>query len=188
MKGTKQMKKDLLKDILGTSIFLLIVLVLTFLLITFVGQRTVVHGDSMMETLYDGDNLVVDKITYRFHEPNRFDIVVFPYQYESNTYYIKRIIGLPGDTVRIDDAGIIYINEEPLEEHYGTGTIRVPGLAETSVFLAADEYFVLGDNRNNSADSRDPNVGNVKRSQLIGKAWIRIYPFNRLGKIKTDNE
>ena len=94
--------KQILKEVLGTSIYLLVVLALTYLVIAFVGQRTVVHGQSMENTLEDGDNLIVDKITYRFHEPNRFDVIVFPYEYTANTYYIKRVIGLPGETVMID--------------------------------------------------------------------------------------
>ena len=87
--------KNVLKEILGFSIYLLIILALTYLVINFVGQRTVVHGESMENTLYDGDNLIVDKWTYRRHDPKRFDIVVFPYKYEKDTFYIKRVIGMP---------------------------------------------------------------------------------------------
>ena len=105
-----------LKEILSTSIYLLMVLALTFLVVTYVGQRTKVSGSSMEPTLNDGDNLIVDKISYRFAEPERFDIIVFPFRYEERTYYIKRIIGLPGETVYIDDNGNIYIDGEILEE------------------------------------------------------------------------
>ena len=136
--------KRVLKEVLGFSIYLLIVLVLTYLIIAFVGQRTVVHGESMENTLYDGDNLIVDKWTYRTHDPVRFDIVVFPYKYEKNTYYIKRVIGLPGESVRIDAYGNIYINDVLLEESYGREAIRDAGLAGNTVYLGADEYFVLG--------------------------------------------
>lgn len=179
--------KSTLKEILGFSIYLLIVLVITYLFVAFVGQRTVVHGVSMENTLYDGDNLIVDKWTYRKHEPQRFDIIVFPYKYEKNTYYIKRIIGVPGESVRIDEIGNIYINEEPLLEPYGKEMIRDAGLASTSVHLSSDEFFVLGDNRNNSSDSRDAVVGPIKRKDIIGKAWARIYPLSRIGKV-TSNE
>lgn len=176
--------KAVIKEILGASVYLLIVLVLTYLVITFVGQRTVVHGESMENTLTDGDNLIVDKITYRLHEPQRFDIVVFPYQYEKDTFYIKRIIGMPGESVYIDELGNIYINEELLGEPYGREVIKSPGLASTTIYLGADEYFVLGDNRNNSSDSRDPSVGPVKREDIIGRAWFRMYPFNKMGLVK----
>lgn len=175
--------KGVLKEILSTSLYLLVVLCMTYLVIHFVGQRTVVDGSSMESTLQDGDNLIVDKISYRFHDPERFDIVVFPYQYKKHTFYIKRIIGLPGETVQIDEEGNIYINGEVLEEHYGKEVILNPGIAYEPITLRDGEYFVLGDNRNNSSDSRDPSVGVLPRNILIGKAWIRIYPFNKAGKL-----
>ena len=107
-----------LKELLSTSIYLLVVLVLTLLVITYVGQRTKVIGSSMESTLSDGDNLIVDKISYRFKEPERFDIIVFPFRYAEKTYYIKRIIGLPGETVFIDENGSIFIDGEVLNEYY----------------------------------------------------------------------
>ena len=109
-------EKSILKELGGWLIYILVIIGLTYLIITFVGQRTRVSGHSMETTLSDGDNLIVDKISYRFREPERFEIVVFPYQYEENTYYIKRIIGLPGETVQVAD-GIVYINGEPLDEN-----------------------------------------------------------------------
>ena len=170
-----------LKDILSTSLYLLIVLVMTFLVVTYVGQRTKVIGSSMSPTLTDGDNLIVDKISYRFHDPERFDIVVFPFRYADKTYYIKRIIGLPGETVYIDEEGTIYIDGEVLNENFGKEVIQDPGRAYEPVKLGTDEYFVLGDNRNNSSDSRDPSVGLIKRDQIIGRAWLRIFPFDKIG-------
>ena len=176
--------KKLVKELLDTSIYLLVVLVLTYLVITFVGQRTEVSGSSMETTLSHHDNLIVDKITYRFSDPKRFDIIVFPFQYKADTYYIKRIIGMPGETVQIDEEGNIYINGEILEEDYGMETISSPGRAYEPVTLAEDEYFVMGDNRNNSSDSRDPSVGNIRRGDIIGRAWIRIWPFSKFGILK----
>ena len=99
-------EKSILKELGGWLIYILVIIGLTYLIITFVGQRTRVSGHSMETTLSDGDNLIVDKISYRFREPERFEIVVFPYQYEENTYYIKRIVGLPGETVQVAD-GIV---------------------------------------------------------------------------------
>ena len=176
--------KSVLKEILSTSLYLLSVLIVAYLIITFVGQRTEVNGSSMESTLQNGDNLIVDKISYRFSDPKRFDIVVFPFQYEEDTYYIKRIIGLPGEIVQIDTDGVIYINGEVLHESYGLEVIKDPGRAIEPITLGEDEYFVMGDNRNNSTDSRTELVGNVKRSELIGKAWVRIYPFNKFGKLR----
>lgn len=177
------MKKKV-KEILGTSLYLLGVLVATFLIVTYVGQRTKVSGGSMEPMLSDGDNLIIDKISYRFQDPQRYDIVVFPFQYANRPYYIKRIIGLPGETVYIDDAGNIYINNEILIESYGKEVITDPGRAYEPITLGEDEYFVMGDNRNNSSDSRDPVVGNIQRDDLIGKAWVRIWPFDKMGMIK----
>ena len=173
-----------LKDILSTSIYFLIVLILTFLVVTYVGQRTMVIGSSMEPMLSDGDNLIVDKLSYRFNEPQRFDIIVFPFRYAEKTYYIKRIIGLPGETVFIDENGTIFINGEELQESYGKEIIKDPGRAYEPITLDEDEYFVLGDNRNNSSDSRDPVVGNIHRDEFIGKAWMRIWPFSKMGMIK----
>lgn len=176
--------KNIMKEILSTSIYLLVVLCAAYLIITYVGQRTQVSGSSMETTLSDGDNLLVDKITYRFSEPKRFDIIVFPFQYDTDTYYIKRIIGMPGETVQIDYDGNIYINGSLLEESYGREVIQNPGRAAEPITLGEDEYFVMGDNRNNSSDSRDPSVGNIHRKDIIGRAWVRIWPFSKFGVLK----
>lgn len=173
-----------LREILSTSLYLLVVLALTFLVVTYVGQRTKVIGNSMEPMLSDGDNLIVDKLTYRFEDPQRFDIIVFPFRYAEKTYYIKRIIGLPGETVYIDETGTIYIDGEVLKEHYGKEVITDPGRAYEPITLGEDEYFVMGDNRNNSSDSRDPVVGNIHRDEFIGKAWMRIWPLEDMGMIK----
>ena len=176
--------KNIMKELLSTSIYLLVVLCAAYLIITYVGQRTQVSGSSMETTLSDGDNLLVDKITYRFSEPKRFDIIVFPFQYDTDTYYIKRIIGMPGETVQIDYDGNIYINGSLLEESYGREVIQNPGRAAEPITLGEDEYFVMGDNRNNSSDSRDPSVGNIHRKDIIGRAWVRIWPFSKFGVLK----
>ncbi|MBO6215592.1 MAG: signal peptidase I [Lachnospiraceae bacterium] len=171
---------SILRDVLDLAIYLFCVFIAVFLILNFVGQRTTVSGSSMEDTLSDGDNLIVDKLSYHFREPERFEVIVFPYRYAENTYYIKRIIGLPGESVWIDKEGNIYINGQVLEENYGLETIEYAGLAETPVLLGDDEYFVMGDNRNNSEDSRFPDVANLKRDEIIGRAWVRIYPFNEM--------
>lgn len=176
--------KKVLKEVLSTSIYLLVVLCLTYLVIHFVGQRTQVVGSSMENTLSNNDNLIVDKLTYRFREPKRFDIVVFPFQYAEDTYYIKRIIGMPGETVYIDGEGSIYIDGQILDENYGREIIEDAGRAYEPVTLGENEYFVMGDNRNNSSDSRDPVVGNISRDDIIGRAWMRIWPLNKVGILK----
>lgn len=176
------MKKKILKELLSTGLYLLFVLLLTWLLITFVIQRTEVEGSSMEGTLSNGDNLFVDKISYRFNEPERFDIIVFPFQYQEDTYYIKRIIGLPGETIQIDEMGNIYIDGEILQESYGREVIKPENLGRAAepITLGLDEYFVMGDNRNNSSDSRTEVVGNIHRDDIIGRAWVRIWPFEKM--------
>lgn len=177
--------KSIIRELLGWLVFIFIVIAASYLVITFVGQRTQVSGSSMEPTLSDGDQLIVDKISYRFQDPQRYDIIVFPYRYEKNTYYIKRIIGLPGETVQIID-GIVYINGQQLGEHYGNAVMENPGIAEDPITLGSDEYFVLGDNRNNSQDSRAANVGVIHRNELLGKAWVRIWPFDTAGVIRHE--
>ena len=182
----EEKERGIFSTIFGWLVYILILIGLTYLIITYVGQRTRVSGHSMETTLSDGDNLIVDKLSYRFKDPKRYDIVVFPYKYEENTYYIKRIIGLPGETVQVID-GYAYIDGQQLtSDIYGTEIMDSPGIAAEPITLGEDEYFVLGDNRNHSSDSRDPSVGILHREDLIGKAWVRIYPFDKMGVIRHE--
>ncbi len=178
-------ERSILGELLSWIIYIVIVVILSLGIITFVGQRTKVSGHSMETTLSDGDNLIVDKISYRFRDPERFEIIVFPFQYEEHTYYIKRIIGLPGETVQVID-GYVYVNGEMLDENYGLEVMDDPGIAAEPITLGEDEYFVLGDNRNHSSDSRDPSVGVLHRDDIMGRAWIRIWPFDKFGVIKHE--
>ncbi|MCM1185262.1 MAG: signal peptidase I [Lachnoclostridium sp.] len=177
------MKNKILKELLNTGFCLLTVLVITYLICNFVGQRTQVQQSSMETTLSSGDQLIIDKLTYRFSKPKRFDIIIFPSKLEEGKYYIKRVIGMPGETVQIDDDGNIYINGEILEESYGREIIRAEnvGIAAQPITLENDEYFVMGDNRNNSNDSRKESIGNVHREDIVGRAWLRIWPFSKFG-------
>lgn len=178
-------KLDIKKEIMSWAFYILFVIAATYLIIHFVGQRTVVSGRSMENTLHNGDNLIVEKLSYRFGDPKRFDIIVFPPHESPKEYYIKRIIGLPGETVQIGQDGSIYINGELLEENYGKEVIQNPGDAAEPIQLGDDEYFVLGDNRNNSKDSRYQGaVGNIKRSEITGRAWVRIWPLSDIGLLK----
>ena len=172
------------REIFSMMFYLIFVVAATLLIIRFVGQRTEVSGHSMEDTLDDGDNLIVDKLTYRFRDPVRYDIIVFPYKYKEDTYYIKRIIGLPGEMVQITEEGNILINGESLEESYGREVMKSPGIAADPIILGEDEYFVLGDNRNASADSRDPSVGVISGKDIVGRAWLRIWPLNKFGILK----
>lgn len=176
---------SVVKELISMFLYIVFVVFAVWFILTFVGQRTQVSGNSMYDTLEDGDNLWIDKLSYRFHEPERFDIVVFPYQ-NSSVYYIKRIIGLPGERIRIEKDGTIYINNEPLEETYGYETIssNMIGRAKSNIILGEDEYFVMGDNRNDSKDSRFEDVGNIHLDELEGKAVLRIWPLTKFGKVE----
>lgn len=177
--------KEIIKELAGWLLYIVLIIGITWLVITFIGQRTEVSGSSMETTLSDRDQLIVDKLSYHLRDPKRYDIVVFPYQYQENTYYIKRIIGLPGETVQIL-SGYVYIDGMRLDEHYGNEVMENPGIAEEPVTLGKDEYFVLGDNRNNSSDSRASDVGMIEKNDLIGRAWIRVWPLNKLGVIRHE--
>ncbi len=183
-KDKKAMKKKSVgRELLSLLGYLAVVLVITYVIVNFVGVRTEVIGTSMTPTLADGDQLIVEKVSYYFSEPKRYDIIVFPYPEEPDKHYIKRIIGLPGETVQIID-GYVYINGELLDEHYGNEVMNNAGIASDPIVLGEDEYFVLGDNRNNSEDSRYAAVGNIKRSDIDGRAWVRIWPFDSFGILK----
>ncbi|MDO4322423.1 MAG: signal peptidase I [Lachnospiraceae bacterium] len=180
MRQKKTKKKSIWKELLSWIIYLAVLFGAIYLIVQYVGERTIVSGDSMYPSLSDGDSLIVDKISYRFVNPDRYDVVVFPFRYQEGTFYIKRVIGLPGETVQILD-GKVYINGKALDDPYGYETIRNPGLASGAITLKQDEYFVLGDNRNNSADSREPSVGMISREDIIGRAIFRIWPAGSIG-------
>ena len=176
-------EKNIGKEILSFVLYIAVVAGICYLIVTFVGQRTVVSGTSMVPTLQDHDNLITDKISYRFTDPDRYDIIVLRVESQHENF-IKRIIGLPGETVQIV-GGRVYINGELLESDvYGNELMINPGRASQPITLGEDEYFVLGDNRNGSADSRTEEVGNVDKSRIIGRAFVRIWPLNKFGLLK----
>lgn len=180
----EEKKTSLKKEILSYIICFFITIATVYLIVTFVAQRTIVQGHSMEYTLMNGDNLIIDKLSYRFHDPERFDIVAFPVTEEDGrkTHYIKRIIGLPGETVQVTD-GKIYIDGKELDESYGREVIHEGYQAEEEITLGDDEYFVMGDNRNNSTDSR--MIGPIKKEIILGKAWFRFWPLTEM-KMLTD--
>ena len=162
---------------------IIIVCGFAFVFVWYFGQRVSTIGDSMNPVLENGDVVLVNRIVYDASSPKRGDIIIFrPNGNENMHFYIKRIIGLPGETVQIID-GLIYIDGEIYEEDYEVTEITDPGLANEEITLAGDEFFVLGDNRENSEDSRMADVGNVKRSEIEGKAWFIVNP-KRAGFVK----
>ena len=159
-----------------------VAIALAFVVTHYVGHHTRVDGSSMNNTLKNGDYLVIEKVSYYLHDPERYDIIVFPFTDEVN--YIKRIIGLPGETVQIKDGKVFINGNELSDDVYGNELINDPGLAANPVSLGANEYFVLGDNRNSSIDSRKPVVGNIDGKKIDGKAVFRIYPFAAFGGVE----
>lgn len=156
------------------------ILVLMFLCIAVPNsvQKIAITGISMEPALLDGDVAIANKLSYHIIKPKRYDMVVFRYLYERDQYYVKRIIGLPGETVQIKE-GSVFINGKRLLENYGSEPIEKARRAAEPIILGEDEYFVLGDNRNHSSDSRDSDVANVSRNQITGKVWFRIWPLIR---------
>ena len=163
---------------------ILLTIALAMLFVLSVGFRVSVVGPSMSPTLESGETILVNRIGCKLFGPGQNDLIVFlPNGNEKSHYYIKRVIGLPGDRVQIKD-GIIYINGEPFEEKIEVSAIENPLMAEEEIEVGEDEYFVLGDNRNNSEDSRYASIGNVKKEYIVGKAWCIVYPWNRFGLLK----
>lgn len=153
------------------------VIVLAFAVTHFGFQKIKMHGDSMSHTLVENDEIIVNKLLYRFKSPERGDVVIFKQTGQEHSYYnVKRVIGLPGETIEIKD-GKVYINGEKYKETINTDLIENSGLASSPYKLEDGEYFVLGDNRNNSVDSRFASFGTIFKHDIIGKAWFRMNKF-----------
>ncbi|HWT75448.1 MAG TPA: signal peptidase I [Mobilitalea sp.] len=159
------------------------VIFLAYIIVYYALEKTDMIGISMETTLQDHDQIIINKFSYRFHEPKRFDVIVFKKSGKEHSYYdVKRIIGLPGEKVQIKD-GKIYINGSIIDDIVNVDVMNNYGLADEEIVLEKNEYFVLGDNRNNSEDSRFASVGNIRRDEIIGKAFIRLSPFNFIDKL-----
>ncbi len=140
--------------------------------------------DSAMEgTLSNGDKVLLNSASYILGEPKRGDIIAFRTADDSNaTVIFRRVIAGPGETVQIRE-GSVYVNGSPIHETGDYESIVNPGIAEDPITLSGNEYFVLGDNRNNAEDSRHPGIGLVNKSAVLGKAWLRIRPFSSFGTV-----
>lgn len=154
----------------------------------YIWAKAVVDGSSMETTLHNEDILIQEKVSYYFKQPSRYDVVILKHhalhiedeiEEDEDSYWVKRIIGLPGETIQIKEDGI-YINNEKLEdENYGNAEIDYYGIAEEPYEIPEGEYFVMGDNRIDieSYDSRYEEIGTIKRDDIIGRVLLRVYPF-----------
>lgn len=171
-------KKQLIREVVIWIVEIILVILLAYFITAFGVEKTTMVGSSMDTTLKNEDKILINKMIYRFTSPKRFDIIVFKGAGREHSYYtIRRVIGLPGETVQIID-GKIYIDGTELMEEINVDKISNGGLAKEPITLEENEYFVLGDNRNGSEDSRFGNVGNITEDSIVGKAWIRLNSFN----------
>lgn len=170
----KKISKEMVREIFVTIFYCFTAVLIAFVLVFSFGMRISVIGVSMEPALYNGQEVLVDRFSYKLLSPKRGDIVVFlPNGNKNSHYYLKRVVGLPGETVQII-GGYVYINGVLLEEDESYDKIADPGIADVQITLGIDEYFVLGDNRNSSEDSRSGNIGAVKKDNITGKAWFRM--------------
>ena len=185
IESKKRFSLDKFNEILGTVFFCIAAILLAVVLVVSFGMRISIIGSSMQPTLDNGQVVLVDRFLFKLSHPNRYDVVCFYPKGNDNTHiYVKRIIGLPGETIQIKD-GYVYVNGVRLLEDDNFDLIEDPGLFEVEFKMGDDEYFVLGDNRNNSEDSRIGNIGAVSSDYMIGKAWFKLkLGNNNFGFIK----
>ena len=183
----KRKRKKKIKSALFLLLETIAVIVLAFFLVRLAIERTVIPGTSMEPTLAENTSIIVNRLSYLSKGPKRFDVIVFEQEGEEHSYYhVKRVIGLPGERVQIAN-GQVYINGEPLKEAvHGLAQIHLAGLVAEEITLDEDEYFVLGDNRNKSEDSRFANIGNITKEQIVGKAWLTLKPFNIISQMNLE--
>ena len=180
-----RIRREKRRHVLRTIFELIVVVVLAALTAFVVFSSVILQESAMSPTLEAGNQVLVNRAAYILTGVRRGDVIAYR---SSGTFdsgvHVKRVIGLPGETVQITGDGRILVNDQVLNEHYGLEVIKNPGRAAEKVTLGENEYFLMGDNRNNSLDSRDASIGNVNRSDLIGKAFIRVWPFDSFGILK----
>jgi signal peptidase I len=171
------------KVLKGITDIIIVVMVALFFL-NVLCEKTTVVGNSMSPTLKDEESILINKLSYEFGGPDRYDIVVFKVKTDDETkYYVKRVVGLPGDSVQIK-SGRIYVNDKELKYNEDVDDIVTPGLASHEIVLDEDEYFVIGDNWNNSEDSRFSQIGNINKKAIVGKAWLHFTSIKNIKIIK----
>ncbi len=170
----KRISKEMVREIFSTIFYCFVAVFIAFVLVFSVGMRVSVIGVSMEPALVNGQEVLINKFAYKLASPRRGDVIAFlPNGNPNSHYYLKRVIGLPGEKIQII-GGYVYINGELYAEDESYDKIADAGIAETEIQLESDEYFVLGDNRNVSEDSRSGNIGPVSRDTITGEAWFYI--------------
>ena len=178
------MDYGLLLEVLGWVFQIALVCFAAFLMVWYFGKQVSTIGDSMSPQLHNGDIVLVNRLVYETRKPRRGEIIAFkPNGSENSHEYIKRVVGLPGETVECSD-GRILIDGREWKDEYKTSEMGELGLLEEPITLKSDEYFVLGDDRENSEDSRVANIGNVKKSEITGKVWFVVSPMKHFGFVK----
>lgn len=169
----KKFKLNMLYDALQWFFIVVVAAFLAFIIVYMFGTRTAVAGSSMEPNLSNGQEVLINKIAFQFSAPKRGDVIAFrPNGNEKAHISIKRVIGVPGDSIRIV-AGKVFLNGIEFEDDWANDT-RDGGVASEEISLGADEYFVLGDSRQHSEDSRSANIGNVSRNMIEGKVWYHL--------------
>ena len=187
LNSKKPKYKKFFKALFLWIIEIALVILAAYLIIEYAVEKTTMMGVSMNTTLNDGDKIIINKMAYLRGEPERNDVIVFSQSKTGHGYYnIKRVIGLPGETVEIIN-GAVYIDGKKMSEVIPVEPMRVAGLADDAILLGENEYFVLGDNRNYSEDSRFANIGIIVKGDIIGKAWMRLEPFSIIDKINRED-
>ena len=179
----RKFNMPLFKEVMSWVIECAIVIFIAYTLVTFFGCRTTVVGNAMNDTLTNEEQILVNRFIYNVSSPKQGDVIAFlPNGNEKSHYYVRRVIACPGDTIQIKE-GVVYVNGEAYQEKITVASIEDAGVASEEIKLGDDEYFVLGDNRNNCEDSRLANIGNVKKSYIIGKAWFYFKSIGNMGFI-----
>ena len=169
---------------LGYAVYVVILIFVLLLAPKYLVEKILVDGTSMECSLYNGEQVLIEKVSRYLDGPDRFDVVVFTKNHSTYTKtYVKRIIGLPGESVQIVN-NRIFINGEELKEEFGKNPIDMAGIAAEPIQLEEDEYFVLGDNREVSVDSRSATVGIVHIQEMDGVVFLRVAPFSAFGRVK----